>query len=137
MTACRTNVPLAGFVVAFCLIAFVACGSSNLIGPENQLQMNDAADNFQWQVSALDNVSQTFTHTWQTTGTSVNIDQSSSISGGSATLTITDASGAEVYTRSLADNGTFTSTSGSPGSWTILVELSSVSGTLNFRVQKP
>jgi hypothetical protein len=37
----------------------------------------------------------------------------------------------------LAENGTFTSTKGAAGDWTIVDELSGASGTLNFRVQKP
>ncbi len=123
-------------ILGLSLGALAAC-SDNLIGPQNQLEVTNATDNFQWQVSALESVSQTLNYTWQNTGTSANVNQSASISGGSATLTIRDADGTEVYSRSLEENGTFQTTAGTSGIWSIDVVLSGTAGTLNFRVQKP
>jgi len=40
--------------------------------------------------------------------------------------------GTEVYNRSLADNGTFVTTSGTAGNWTIRIGFNSASGTVNF-----
>jgi hypothetical protein len=114
-----------------------ACDGTNVIGPENQPEINNNTDNFQWQVTALDNVSQTLTYPWETTGANASVNQSSSMSGGSATLLITDADGTQVYSGSLADNGTFPTATGTAGTWTIEVTLSGVSGTLNFRVETP
>lgn len=118
-------------------LAAAACGSDNVLGPDNQLQVNNAADNFQWQASNLDNVTQTLTYDWTMTGTSANVNQSSSVTGGSATLTIEDDAGTVVYTASLGQNGTFTTDAGVAGTWRIEVKLSGATGTLNFRVQKP
>lgn len=56
---------------------------------------------------------------------------------GTATLIIKDAASTQVYTKDLNANGTFVTTAGTSGAWTIRVELVNVSGTLNFRVQKP
>jgi len=48
----------------------MGCGdAANLIGPANQLEVTNQADTFQWQVTALDNVTQTVTYTWSMTGT--------------------------------------------------------------------
>jgi hypothetical protein len=41
-----------------------------------------------------------------------------------------------VYSRSLSDNGTFTSAAGTTGTWTIRVVFSGTSGTINFRSDK-
>lgn len=124
--------------MALLAVAGVACSSSNVLGPENQLEVTNTTDNFQLQASALDNVSQTLSFEWTNTGTQANVDQSGAITGGSAILTIRDGAGAQVYTRSLAQTGSFqTPAGGSVGTWTITVSLSSASGTLNFRVQKP
>ncbi|MDJ0766920.1 MAG: hypothetical protein QNJ97_28355 [Myxococcota bacterium] len=117
--------------------AISACGSSNLIGPDNSLEVGNATDSFQWQVSSLNNVSQTLTYVWETTGTRANVNQSAEILSGSATVRISDENGIEVYSRSLADNGTFSTETGATGRWTIVVELSGVDGALNFRVQAP
>jgi len=119
------------------ILGVAACDGGNLIGPDNQLEVTNATDDFQWQVSNLNNVTQTLTYTWQNTGTSANVNQSTSPSGGSATLTISDADGAQVYSRSLSETGTFQTDTGSAGAWTIVVDLSGADGTFNFRVQKP
>lgn len=119
------------------LLAVAACDGGSVIGPANQLQVTNATDNFQLQASALDNVSQTLTYTWQNTGTSANINQSGTLTAGSAVLTIEDDAGTQVYSRSLGETGTFQTTAGTAGVWTIRVVLSGMSGALNFRAQKP
>jgi hypothetical protein len=75
-------------------------------------------------------------YSWQNTGISANINQSTTVSAGNMTLVITDANGTQVYSRSLADNGTFVTADGVAGTWTIRVTYSSASGTVNFRAQK-
>lgn len=116
----------------------LSCGSdANPIGPSNQPQITNATDNFQFQASNLVRVTQTLTYTWTNTGTQANVDQSGAITDGTATLIVRDAGGTQVYNRSLRDTGSFTSTSGTSGNWQIEVRLTDVTGTVNFRVQKP
>jgi hypothetical protein len=117
-------------------LALAGC-SGNVIGPDNQLEVTNATDNFQLQATALDNISQTLSYLWQNTGTSANVDQSGSVTAGSATLTILDQTGAQVYVSSLASTGSFQTSAGLAGTWTIRVEMDGMSGALNFRVQKP
>lgn len=117
--------------------ALVACGSSDrLIGPSNQLQVTNAPDDFQFQVTALDRIQQTVRYTWTNTGDSASVNQASAITGGSATLTIKDAIGTVVYQAALDVNGTVHTAKGTAGAWRIEVRLQKVSGALNFRVQK-
>lgn len=124
---------MAGFAVAT-----AGCGSDNVLGPDNQLEVTNATDNFQLQATALDNVSQTLAYSWEMTGTQANVNQSGTVTAGSATLRITDGAGAEVYNGNLAETGTFQTTAGgSAGTWSIQLSLSGASGTVNFRVQKP
>jgi hypothetical protein len=117
-------------------LASVAC-QDNVVGPENEPEVSNATDTFQWQVSNLESVTQTFTYEWQNTGVTADVDQSSSVTGGTALLRIRDAGGTQVYTHTLTEGGTFESDPGDPGEWTIEVRLTDVTGTLNFRVQKP
>ena len=122
------------------ILAIVAasCGdATNPIGPSNQPEVANNRDNFQFQASNLSRTTQTLAYTWENTGTSANVNQSGQISSGTATLTIRAPSGAEVYSRDLSMTGTFTTSTGSPGNWRIEVRLDNVTGTLNFRVQKP
>jgi hypothetical protein len=117
-------------------LALAGC-SGTVIGPDNQLEVTNATDDFQLQATALDNVSQTLTYFWQNTGISATVNQSGSVTGGSATLRIFDQTGSQLYISSLANAGTFQTAAGLPGMWRIRVELSGMSGTLNFRVQRP
>ncbi len=112
-----------------------ACGGGST-GPGIQPQIANAPDNFQYQVSSVSGYSGVLTYQWSNTGTQANVNQSTTVTGGSVIVTLLDANGVQVYQRSLADNGTFTSNAGTAGTWTIRVDYSGMSGTVNFRVQK-
>lgn len=124
-------------IVLFSIVLLGACNDDNVIGPQFEPEITNTTDNFQLQVTDISNITQTLTYTWQNTGTIANVNQSCSITGGTAMLSIDDAAGNQVYSKDLNDNGTFITTTGTAGNWTIHVILSNCSGTLNFRVQKP
>jgi hypothetical protein len=126
---------LAAFVV---FVAVSACGSdrSNPLSPAVQPEVINNADSFSFQVTGVQNASATLDYSWQNTGTVATVNQSASLSGGSATLIIRDAAGTQVYSRSLSDNGTFTSAAGTTGTWTIRVVFTGTTGTINFRSDK-
>lgn len=111
-------------------------GGSTALDPKFQPQVNNAVDNFQFQASAVTNVTQTLSYTWQNTGIAANIDQATTVTGGTAVVAIRDAAGVQVYSAGLQNNGSFQSATGQTGNWTIQVVLTNYSGTLNFRVQK-
>ena len=111
------------------------CGT-NPVSPGKDLQVANAADNFQFQVTDLKNYTATYQYAWTNTGTAASANQASAITGGTAVLVIRDNAGAQVYSRSLAENGTFDTTAGITGTWAIIVVTNKASGTLNFRVQK-
>jgi hypothetical protein len=122
---------------AILLAAAVAgCDGANVIGPDNQLEANSAVDNFQFQVSDLDNVTQDLSYTWENTGTQATIDISQAITGGSAILTITDDAGSVVHQEDLRNDNDTDTAVGVAGTWSIELQLSGASGTLNFRVQR-
>jgi len=123
-------------------VAFVftmsACGSnrSDPLSPAVQPEIINNTDAFSFQVTGVSNASATLDYTWQNTGTVATVNQSASISAGSATLIIRDAAGTQVYSRSLSDNGTFSTSAGTAGTWTIRVVFTNTSGTVNFRSDK-
>ena len=120
----------------FCVALALAACSDNLIGPSNQPEIGNNADNFQFQASNLTRTSQTLTYSWTNTGTTANVDQSGSISAGDATLILRDGANVQVYSGDLKNTGTFMTSTGQSGTWRIEVRLNELSGTLNFRVQK-
>lgn len=117
---------------------FTACSDSgNVIGPENSPEVANLTDSFQWQVTNLDQVTQTLTYTWVNTGTSANVDQSSSLTGGTATVRLSDSEGTVVFEGDLSEGGSFQSSTGVAGDWSVRVVLTRASGSFNFRLQKP
>ncbi len=135
MNRFRTAAPR--FLAAIALILLFAvggCGDDSSAGKD--LQVTNAADSFQFQVTDTKSYSHTYIYTWANSGTAATVNQSSSISGGDATLILKDNTGTTVYSKSLKSNGTFTTTAGVAGNWTIQLLANKVSGTLNFRAQK-
>lgn len=126
----------AAFVLST-MVVLSACGSSST-GPlaPFQPQINNAPDNFQFQATGVTNVTWTFTYTWSNSGTAASVNQATTITAGTATVTILDANSTQVYTKDLSANGTFTTSAGVTGNWTIKVVFTNYSGTPNFRVQK-
>ena len=129
---------LRGVILLMLALVAVSCGGdTNPIGPANQPEVANLQDNFQFQASNLTGTTQTLTYTWPNSGTSANVNQSGVVSNGTATLIIRTAAGQQVYSRDLSLTGTFTTETGPAGNWQIEVRLVNVTGTLNFRVQKP
>jgi hypothetical protein len=129
-----------GLLASACIVTVltIACGSDNPTGPspQSQPEITNLADDFQFQVTDLSGLAQTYTYDWSNTGTSANVNHSGNISSGTATLILRDSSGSERYNRSLLPTGTFTSTTGTSGTWQIEIRLLDVRGTVNFRVQR-
>ena len=130
----RKSAWLWGLISIAALLFFVACGGQTIV--QFQPEIRNLTDSFEFQVTAAKNVSQNLQYNWENTGTMANVDQASSISKGSATLTIRDPQDTLVYSRSLGENGTFVTNAGVAGTWKIQVSLSGLDGTVNFRVQK-
>lgn len=100
-------------------------------------EVANLTDSFQLQATDVTGVTATVTYTWQNTGTTANVNQATVRNAGTAVLTIRDADGTQVYSQDLAANGTFQTSAGTAGGWTIRVVLNEFSGTLNFRSEKP
>jgi len=132
-TALRSLLAAAAALV----VLATACSNSNEpTVPGTNPEVTNATDNFQLQTSSVTGASTTVTYSWRNTGIAASINQSTTVSAGTMTLTVLDASGAQVYSRSLADNGTYNTLTGTTGNWTIRVVFANASGTVNFRAQR-
>lgn len=132
-----TSKRLGGCVAALAATALaVACG--NNAGPlaPYDPQIVNVADNFSFQVTNVSNITWTYTYRWQNTGDSATVNQATNGTAGSATLTVLDKNGTQLYSQSLTGNGTFGMTKGVAGLWTVRVQFTSYSGTIDFNVQK-
>lgn len=119
-------------------VLFVAACSdaATVIGPENQLEVTNAVDQFQFQLTDLDEVTDQRSYQWENTGTEATVDVSQAISGGSAILTIRDAEGTIMYREEIAEDSDGNTAIGVAGTWQIDIVLTDSRGTFNFRVQK-
>jgi hypothetical protein len=106
------------------------------VAPGIQPEVINSVDNFQFQVTAVQNYSGTLTYAWSNTGPAATVNQSCAVAGGTVTLTLIDDAGQSVYTKDLSQDGSYPSSTGTSGSWRIRVVMTGVSGDLNFRVDK-
>lgn len=129
-TAARRTTTLAGLS----LLLTLACGSDPLA--PFQPEITNAADNFQFQATGLTGVTWSQEYVWENSDVTANVDHSSAITAGTTLLTIRDHNGTQVYSAPLGASGSVATSAGVAGTnWRIRVQLTSVSGTLNFRVQ--
>ena len=133
-----------GFSALVALTMLAGCGDSTTetaptttTPPPYQLELSNVANSFAYQASPLRNVNGLTQYTWRNDGTIANVNQSPSNLTGTASLVVLDAAGTQVYSRSLSDNGTFVTSAGTAGMWTVRVNFSNVSGAVNFRLQRP
>ncbi|MDT8070092.1 MAG: hypothetical protein ROO76_18150 [Terriglobia bacterium] len=133
-----TRILVVLFVLTAVLFSLTACGNGggSALNPKFQPQVANLADNFQFQSTAVTNVTETLTYKWTNSGIAATVDQATSVTTGQAVIAIKDAAGVQVYSAGLQNNGTFDTATGQTGSWTIIVQLTNYSGTINFRVQK-
>ena len=99
-------------------------------------EISAAADNFQMQATGVKNVSTTRSYAWANSGSRATINHSTTATAGTAQLTIRDAAGKVVYDRALVPSLYAATAVGTAGTWNIQVQLTTYSGTLNFRAQK-
>jgi hypothetical protein len=120
------------------VLVLTACGSDSTspTAPGVEPEVLNNPDAFQFQLSSIESYTGTLNYTWINSGVLANIDQSSSIEPGQATLTLLDSDGVTVYSRDLAEDGSTATDPGAAGSWRVRVTCTGLSGTVNFRAEK-
>lgn len=133
----RASPRLAILVLTCAALTLVGAGCDDTpVSPGVNPEIINATDNFQFQVTDVRNFTGSWDYNWNNTGVMAVIDHSSSVTGGTANLTLLDDAGVEVYSRDLSVDGSINSSAGQTGTWTIRVSLAAASGTFNFRVDK-
>jgi len=117
------------------VVLLPACGDSTT-APGTDPEIINTADNFQYQITDIQDFTGTQLYSWQNTGTTATVNQSAAVSAGAVSVVLLDGNGVQVYSHSLADDGTFSTSAGAAGTWTVRVVYSSADATVNFRVDK-
>lgn len=122
------------------LALMAACGDGPTAPPPGlQPQITNNTDAFSYQITSLNNVTGTYNYAWQNTGTFAKVTHSSNSGAtGTATLTLRDAVGAQVYTGAFASSGQPSSSpAGVAGAWIITVTYTNYTNAqVNFGVAK-
>ncbi|MBI5266010.1 MAG: hypothetical protein HY851_02145 [candidate division Zixibacteria bacterium] len=132
------NAILAGVSILAIALAVLGCGGSTPPpAPLSQFQPQIAnnPDNFQFQATAVQNVTAIVQYIWSNSGTQASINHSSAVDSGTTVVQLFDANNVEVYSSALLASGTPATSAGTAGNWKIKVTLTNVYGTLNFRAQ--
>jgi hypothetical protein len=132
------SVSIRGLTLA-ALVFVSACGDGPTAPPGIQPQITNITDAFSYQITNLDNVTGTYDYTWQNTGTLAKVTHASNAGAtGTATVTLRDAAGSQVYTGAFATTGEpVSSPAGVAGAWTIRVVYTNYSNAqVNFGVVK-
>ena len=120
------------------LVLVAACGDGPT-APGIQPQITNLTDSFSYQVSSIQGFTGTYTYTWQNTGTLARITHASDAGAtGTATISVRDAAGTQVYSGQMVSSGQpLSAPAGVAGAWTISVVYSNYSNTqVNFGVMK-
>ena len=127
-----TTYSLSGF---FLFVILMSCSKSDSLAPFKP-EITNATDNFQLQATGVKSLTSTLTYNWNMTGVKANINKSGAVTAGEAWVILYDSGNTEVYRGNLKNTGTEQSIDGLTGQWKIKLELTNMSGDLNFRVQK-
>lgn len=121
------------FVIAMTLAA--DC-DGDPVAPFKPSVVNDP-DRFQFQLTAPQPLSGNAVYEWHNNGTAAIVNQVATLSAGAAQLVIRDARGAEVHRRTVTESGAFRTLDGSAGTWTVRIDFTDATGTVDVRVQRP
>ena len=108
----------------------------NSLEPVLNPQITNITDQFEFKITDVRSITQQLQYQWQNNGINANIHNFSNITEGSAFLTISDRVGDEVFSGNLDQTGDFFSSAGATGIWTIQLNMSNVSGTVHFRIER-
>jgi hypothetical protein len=100
-------------------------------------QVTVLPNEFTLQATQLDKVTDERVYTWQSDGTAATVSQLPSGLTGVASLFVLDGAGNQVYQHALTDTGTFTTSTGTAGSWSVRVHLEDATGAFSFQLKKP
>jgi hypothetical protein len=130
----RTRFTLPTALVALALSA--ACDTRVPTEPSLDPEVVNVRNDFAFQATDLVGVNEDIVYSWEIDGTTATVDQAPTLLVGAATVFISDGSGTQVYQRSLGENGTFVTTAGVPGTWTVRLHFADASGDVALHLQK-
>ena len=126
-------------VFALAAVVIAAACDDDPTAPGIEPEIVNDVDSFFYQVRDVSNVAGTWEYRWQNGGTLAKVSHSTNAGGtGTATLTILDADGTQVYSGPLLTSGEpTTSPAGVAGTWTVRIDYSDYTNSqVNFELSR-
>jgi len=117
-------------------IALTACADDNPLGPDSQVQISSAPDNFLLQVRFMEDGTDDLIYNWGNTGTQAAINISQTVGSGSVVLIIKDHEGTVVHQDDITTEDSADTAVGVTGDWTIEIHIVNATGTFTISVIK-
>lgn len=118
------------------LLAGACGGSDNALAPQFQPEVvNSPNVAFSLQATGLQDITDVVQYSWSNSSGTAVIHPATSMTAGTITLNIRDATGTVLYDGTVPPTGDITPPAGAAGTWSIRLTLSSFTGTINFEVQ--
>jgi len=114
------------------VVALLTTSCAQALAPGNELQVVNTTDLFSLTVQNLVEVTDSRSFQWENTGTQASVGIIESIDGGEVLLSIQDPTGSLIYNEGLADGVDGLTEVGTPGMWTVEVNLAGATGSFNF-----
>jgi hypothetical protein len=122
-------------VPALLLAAFLFGGCAEdvtKLSEVNNLQVVSVPDTFTVDIEEMENLVEELSWDWEVTTTTVHVEHRSFVPHGENAVRIRDADGTVVYTRKLLFDLEGESEAGTPGTWTVELDLFGVTGRVGL-----
>lgn len=116
-------------------IGLSGCASTTHQVGRDLTVMNDP-NQFSLHIGTVENFSHRLQYRWVNQGTKATVRQAASITGGSATVEVRDATGQRLHSKSLSESGSFVTAAGKPGTWRVDLILAHATGSVTFEVRR-
>lgn len=123
---------LLGIAAVVLTVSFTFVKCNEFVEPYTPA-VTDSLNYFEY-AAPVTGVTTTSRYYWETTGTAATVNLMSTLTAGTATVSIADDDSARIFSHALDGSGPMDTGSGTAGFWRIIVELTNASGTLHFTV---
>lgn len=135
MSTTRRTRLIALAALALTVAAAAGC-SHNSITPGVTVTVTPTPDHFALSAYMVNPYTKAVYYNWPNSGTAAVVSGTASLGAGTVAVTIDDAGGTQVYTRTLTGGSIDTTSVGTPGTWTVHITFTGAQGSIGLNADK-